>query len=156
MKFSTSLTFIAALASFLSSASAAALPVESSSLATRSSDLAPRYATGWCGVHVTLFVPDRWQFEHEDVKYAVEVTVKGSDGAQIGYLSKTNADVPVSVDSELPSVLVITSEWDQAGYVQFAYGSDAWQSSDLSRCKVGKPNSPYGYGTTDMDCGFTC
>lgn len=154
MKFSTSLTSIASLVSFISSASAAALPVESTSLATRSSDLAPR-TPGWCGVHVRLFTPDRWQFEHQDVKYAVEVTIKNPDGNQIGYLSKTNADLPVSVNSQLPNVLVITSEWDQAGYVQFAYGSDAWKSYD-TQCKVGEANSPFLYGTTDMDCGFTC
>lgn len=89
------------------------------------------------------------------MKYAVQVTIKGADGAQIGYLFKSNADVPVGVDNQLPNVLIITSEWNQAGYVQFSYGSDSWQSSD-SRCKVGKANSPFGYGTSDMDCGFTC
>ncbi len=155
MKFSTSLTSIASLASFISSASAAALPVESTSLATRSSDLAPR-GPGWCGVHVRLFVSSspgkKFDFKQLDLKYAVEVTIKNPDGNQIGYLPKTNADPSVSVDSQLPNVLVITSE---AGYIQFAYGSESWQSVD-TQCKVGAMDGPSFSGTTDMDCGFTC
>lgn len=156
MKFSTSLTSIATLAAFLSSASAAALPVDSTSLATRSSDLAPRYATGWCGIHVVLSIPSWIQFNDYDVQYAVEVTLKGSDGAQIGYLPKTNVDKPVSVNSELPNVMVINSMWDQDGYINFSYGADSWASNDESRCKVGNNGFPLGYTTAEMDCGFTC
>ena len=42
----------------------------------------------------------------------------------------------MSVDSALPNVLVVTNEWDQAGYVQLAYEAEPWSSNDTANGKV--------------------
>lgn len=115
------------------------------------------FAPGWCTFHLTLGVPDHWDFNVKHQPYTVAVPqLYDGNRTLIGSLPATNATLPVDMTSPLPSVLVITSEWDHAKYIQFAYGSEFWKSSDANHCKVGAYDKPTGSGTLDMDCGFTC
>ncbi len=157
---SSSIATLATLATFFSTISSAVLPT-TAALATRDSDLAARgYATGACGMHVTLYTLSGLGPSNQNAEFAVEVTLKDAKGVQIGHLDKTDLNPSVSVDSQLPLTMEVASYIDinslSTEHITFAYGADQWSENDTSRCTVGGLARAPGALVQDMDCGFAC
>jgi len=158
MKFlSFSIATLATLATFFSTISSAVLPT-TAALATRDSDLAARdYATGACGMHVTLYTQTGLMYSSQ---FAVEVTLKDANHVQIGHLDRIELSPSVSVDSQLPFTMEVARYIDKNSlgmtHITFAYGTDKWANIDTSRCTMGGTAQTPGYLVNDMDCGFAC
>ncbi len=157
LSFSTSIVTLATLATFFFTISSAVLPT-TAALATRDSDLAARgYATGACGMHVTLYTLSTLTYNNQ---FAVEVTLKDAKGVQIGHLDRTDLTPSVSVDSQLSLTMEVAAYIDiqstSTAHITFAYGADKWANIDTSRCTVGGTARAPGTLVNDMDCGFAC
>lgn len=96
----------------------------------------PQYKKGTCGLHLTQYL----HCGDDKSDYTCKVTIKDNDGKVISDVGEgpCNADSPLGANSKLPSVLVISSQ-HRGDYVQFAYGSQNWKSSD-KQCSVGAMN----------------
>ncbi len=112
----------------------------------------PKYAPGWCGLHII-------QYQKPDPSkdsYKVDVVMKDKNGMVIGNtLGAVDASNPVSIagfGGQLPQQLVVTTGAIDSDPIKFAYGEQSWDSSDGSHCSIGH----YDHGERNGDCGFTC
>ena len=112
----------------------------------------PKYAPGWCGLHII-------QYQKPDPSkdaYKVDVAMKDKNGMVIGNtLGAVDASKAVNVagfGGQLAHELVVTTGAVDNDPVTFAYGDQSWSSSDGSRCSMGD----YDSGSRNGDCGFNC
>ena len=160
-------------------------------LSTRTASPAPRpaYAHGWCGIHLrqTFGRPKGLTVSigsHPNGTTSGNITGYILDARRqpIGNLSPTHFrydrdDRTVDFYSQLPDVMVLKMQGlgriniDDGKHlkVRFSLGGDHWDSTDKTRCKVGKVDTikvfswhilvtgaqPIAW-TRDMDCGFAC
>ena len=93
--------------------------------------------------------------------YAFDLLLYDAKQTPIGQITNTTIDATtksISIDSNLPYVLMLTASGGDPDPVQFAYGGDTWSSNDQGHsCNLGNgPANGYQDGERMGDCGFTC
>ena len=123
--------------------------------ADSSTHLPKRYASGWCGVHVTQFQKNEGPSgsDGSNAEYRLDVTLY--DALQDAVGGVTLLSLPggtfSGIDSQLPDVFEVEVGANDAEPVEFQYAGQAWSSND-AQCSVGG----YDDGSRNMDCGFNC
>ncbi|KAI2631821.1 hypothetical protein GGR54DRAFT_645793 [Hypoxylon sp. NC1633] len=121
---------------------------------------ASAYNTGWCTAHVA-----QYQRNENDVggAFAFDVTIYDDQGDQIGQVQKQAVDGSgkLTVDSALPSTLVVTAGANDDDDVSFCYGDQCWacDGSDggAHNCTLGNGQEDgYEDGNREGDLGFSC
>lgn len=120
-----------------------------------STPLAKRFASGWCGVHVTQYQKDGGPTAPSGGNTDYRLTVTLYDALQDSIGGVTLLDAPggtfEGIDSQLPDVFEVEVGADDPQPVLFQYSGQAW-SSDDGQCIVGG----YDGGIRNIDCGFNC
>lgn len=120
-----------------------------------STPLAKRYASGWCGVHVTQYQKNEGPADTPTGNSEYRLTVSLYDALQDSMggapLLEATGGVYEDVDSALPDVFEVEVGANDAQPVLFLYNGQAWSSND-GQCSVGG----YNGGSRNMDCGFNC
>ena len=105
----------------------------------------------------------QWQKNENGVggDYDFDVEIFDAKQVKIGQVAKAAVDPKtkaLSVDSQLPYVLVVTADGLDDDPVKFAYGSQSWDSSDAShQSNMGTgPEHGYENGKREGDMGFQC
>jgi hypothetical protein len=109
-------------------------PPQASPLTTRP------YETGQTHIHVNEY----WGCLDDANNLSVDIQMWDSKGQLIGTLPRTQAGAAASarMGSKFENQLIVTPEWAQGGYIQFALGDLMFSSLDLDQskpsfCKVG-------------------
>lgn len=116
------------------------------------------YKPGWCTMHIV-----QWQRNEDGVgaDYDFDVLIYDAAKTLIGEVAKAPVD-PVSkalsVNSNLPSVMVVTAGAGDDDPIGLAYGSQIWLSNDPAhQSDFGSgPDSGYENGKREGDMGFNC
>ena len=123
--------------------------------ADSSSHLAKRYASGWCGVHVTQYQKNEGPSSSSsgNSEYRLDVTLKDALQDVVGGVTLLSLPGGIfsGIDSQLPAVFEVEVGANDDEPVQFQYAGQAWASSG-SQCGVGSFDS----GSRQIDCGFNC
>lgn len=111
------------------------------------------YATGTCTVDITYR-----QDSVDNVLYLnLTSEIKDADGNGIGS-NKTHIDKSEKffTDSELPEVMIVTFESDEA--LNFAYASQSWNQDDEKRCTSPQWEDTWSNAETyySVNCTFQC
>lgn len=119
-----------------------------------STSLAKRFASGWCGVHVTQYQRNEGPTNGGgNNDYRLTVTLYDALQDSIGGVTLLDAAGGTfeGVDSQLPYVFDVEVGATDPQPVRFQYNGQAWSSAD-GQCSVGG----YDSGSRNIDCGFNC
>lgn len=124
--------------------------------AALSTPLDKRYASGWCGVHVTQYQKGEGPSDTASGNSEYRLTVSLYDALQdpVGGVTLLSAAGGIynGIDSQLPDVFEVEVGANDAQPVLFQYNGQAW-STNGGQC--GTPGE-YDGGSRNMDCGFNC
>ena len=123
--------------------------------ADSSTHLAKRYASGWCGVHVTQYQKNEGPSNSAsgNSEYRLDVTLKDALQDVVGGVNLLSLPGGTfsGIDSQLPNVFEVEVGANDAEPVDFQYAGQAWDSNS-AQCSVGG----YDSGSRAIDCGFNC
>ena len=123
--------------------------------ADSSTHLEKRYASGWCGVHITQYQKNIGPSNSGsgNSEYRLDVSLKDALQDIVGGVSLLSLPGGTfsGIDSQLPNVFEVEVGANDGEPVQFQYAGQAW-ASDGSQCSVGG----FDNGVRNMDCGFNC
>ncbi|KAJ4345391.1 uncharacterized protein N0V89_011521 [Didymosphaeria variabile] len=118
------------------------------------------YEPGWCTAHVSQY--QRNEFGNGG-KYAFDVVIYDGAGNQITTVQHQEVDDEgnLSITSRLPVTLELHSGGDDADFVSFDYGDQAWTCDDNDggdhACTLGNGKEKgYENGSRNGDMGWTC
>lgn len=118
------------------------------------SSIPKRFAPGWCGVHVKQYQRNEPK-SNPGPNYLLDITIYDDAGKPIGGVQRAEAPAfrGVAVPSQLPWLLIVTTENRDEDPILFDYAGQHWAYADVAHaCNFGA----YDGGDRDGDCGFTC